>query len=159
MLPRRIIRCLLFDGVPLTSQNAVLHYTAEVGGIEVRGENGMRSSKGSHRIIVQEVEYRWRAKGQDGYISLGIWPTNNVGPFMCGSICYYETWVDNVDGSWSSNGDQIVVTNRLIRRIIKHAIIDRRYDPNEKGKELHLRLPDEVIKFGDAVRAYRRIHQ
>jgi hypothetical protein len=78
---------------------------------------------------------------------------------MCGGIGYHETWMDNADGGRSSNGDQIVVTNRLIRRIIDHAIIDRQYKSDEKGKELHLRLTDEIINASDAVRAYRRIHQ
>jgi hypothetical protein len=116
----------------------------------------MRSSKGSHRIVVRDVEYRWRVQGDDGYISIGIWPTNNVGSFICGNLRYHETRIDNRDGSWSSAGDQIVVTNRLIRRIIEHAITDHHYDPSVKDKELNLRVLDEVIKWDDAVRATHR---
>jgi hypothetical protein len=113
----------------------------------------MRTSKGSQRIMVREMEYRWRATGDDGYISIGIWPTNNVGPYIRGTLGYHETWVDNGDGSRSSTGDQIVVTNRLIRRIIDHAITAHHYDPHVKGKELNLRVLDEVIRWDDAVRA------
>jgi hypothetical protein len=113
----------------------------------------MRSSKGSHCMAVRDVEYRWRAQGNDGYISIGIWPTNNVGSFLHGSLGYHETWIENRDGSRSSAGDQIVVTNQLIRRIIEHAITQHHYDPNVKGKELNLQVLDEVIEWHDAVRA------
>jgi hypothetical protein len=112
----------------------------------------MRSSKGSHRIAVQGVEYRWRAKGNDGYISIGIWPTNKVGSYICGNLRYHETYVDNADGSRAS-ADQIVVTNRLIRRIIEYAIVEHRYDPNVKSGELNLQVLDQVITWNDAVRA------
>lgn len=114
----------------------------------------MRSSKGSHRIVVREVEYRWRAKGDDGCISIGIWPKNNVGAYITGGFKYHETWIDNGDGSWSSKGDQIVITNRIIRRIIEHALTEHHYDPNVKGTDLHLYL-EEAIKWDDAVRAKR----
>ena len=113
----------------------------------------MRNSKGSHRIVVQKVEYQWRATGNDGYIGIGIWPTNNVGPFIGGNLRYHETWIENGDGSLSSARDQIVVTNRLIRRIIEHAIAEHGYDPQAKSKGLHLRVLDDVIKWDDAVRA------
>lgn len=113
----------------------------------------MRSSKGSHRIVVRDTEFRWRATGNDGYISVGIWPVNNAGPFITGSFKYHETWIDNGDGSWSSAGNQIVVTNRLVRRIIEHDITEHRYEANAKGKELNLHNLDEVIKWDDSVRA------
>src|SRR5262245_38567165 len=44
----------------------------------------MRSDKGSRKIVVEDVEYRWRAKGDDGYIRIGIWPANKVGPYIKG---------------------------------------------------------------------------
>src|SRR3954453_7521913 len=113
----------------------------------------MRSQKGSRRIVVGGVEYRWRATGNDGYITIGIWPTNNVGPFIQGNLCYHETWIDNGDGSWSSAGNQVVITNRIIRRIIKHAIALYGYDAHWRGKELNLRVLDDVVKWDDAVRA------
>jgi len=65
----------------------------------------MRSQKGSRRIVVRAVEYRWRATGNDGYISIGIWPANNTGPY-----------------------------------------------PQVRGKELNLRVLDDVVKWDDVVR-------
>src|SRR5262249_26416696 len=113
----------------------------------------MRRLKGSRRIVVCGFEYRWRATGNDGYISVGIWPSNNVGPFITGNFRYHETWVDNGDGSRSSAGDQVVITNRIIRRIIEHAIDQHGYDPNVKGATLNLRVLDDCIRWEDAVRA------
>lgn len=118
----------------------------------------MRSFKGSHRIVVHSIEFRWRAKGDDGYISIGIWPVNNIGPYIHGSLGYHETRIDNEDGSCSSAGNQIVVTNKIIRRIIEYAISEHHYDPQAKGKELNLQVLEEVIKWDDAVRASPKSH-
>lgn len=112
----------------------------------------MRSQKGSRRIVVGAVEYCWRASGDDGYISIGIWPTNNTGPYIQGNLCYHETWIENADGSRSAAGNQIVVTSRIIRRIIEQAITVHGYDPQVRGKELNLRVLDDVIKWDDAIR-------
>lgn len=113
----------------------------------------MRSSKNSHLITVRDGQYRWRATGNDGCISISVWPVNNVGPFISGTFGYHNSWVERPDGSRSSLGDQIVVTARLIRRLIEHAIIAYGYDPNRKGKDLHLKALEGVIRWDDAIRA------
>jgi hypothetical protein len=113
----------------------------------------MRRGKGSRRIVVNGVVYRWRATGDDGYITIGVWPTNNVGAYIHGNLRYHEGWIDNRDGTYSSAGDQIVVTNRIIRRIIEYAVAQHRYDPCAKGKELNLKNLDDAIVWDDAVRA------
>src|SRR5262249_25436485 len=118
-----------------------------------RNGESMRSAKGSRRITVQGVEYRWRARGDDGYMSIGIWPTNSLGPFIRGDLRYHATWTENGDGSSSSAGHQIIVTNRLIKLIIEHAISTHGYDPHNKSKELNLQVLDDEIKWEDAVRA------
>lgn len=116
----------------------------------------MRNQKGSHRIIVQKIEYRWRARGNDGYIGIGIWPVNNIGPYIKANLQYHETWIKRGEGHWSSAEDQIVVTNRIIRQIIEHAIEKCGYDPLVKGGELNLRGVDEVATWQGAVRATRK---
>lgn|SRR6266850_301070 len=113
----------------------------------------MRSSKGSHLITVRGEQYRWRATGNDNYISVSIWPVNNIGAFIGGFFGYHQTMVDNHEGSYSSAGDQIVVTSRLVRRIIEHVITHHQYDPNRKGKQLSLRALEGLIKWDDAIRA------
>lgn len=112
----------------------------------------MRSQKNSRKIGVEGIEYRWRATGNDGYISIGVWPTNNIGPFIKGIFGYHETWIYKGGGAWKSAGNQVVITNRIIRRIIEHAIKAHGYDPQVQGKELNLKVLDEVIKWDDAVR-------
>ena len=113
----------------------------------------MRSRKGSRRIVVKDVEYRWRATGNDGYISIGIWPSNNVGPYIHTHLGYHETWIDHVDGSRSSAGNQVVITNRIVQRVIEHAIVAYGYDPHVQGKELNMRALDGVVEWRDAIRS------
>jgi len=118
----------------------------------------MRRGKGSRRIVVNDVEYRWRATGDDGFISIGIWPANNIGAYICGNLRYYETWIDIENGVRLSAGDQIVVTNRIIRRIIEHAIAKHEYNPTVKSAELNLKNLHHAIHWEDAVRASRPTH-
>ena len=79
--------------------------------------------------MVGDVEYRWRARSNAISISIGIGSANDIGPYLRGNLRYHETWVENGDGSRASAKDQIIVTNRIIRRIIEHAIIAHHYDP------------------------------
>jgi hypothetical protein len=113
----------------------------------------MRNTKGSHLITVAGTEYRWRAKGNDECISIGIWPANDVGPYIGGRLGYHNTWIDNGDGPSTSAGDQLVVTSKLVKRIIEHALSERGYHPRVKGKQLDLGALDDIIKWNDGVRA------
>ena len=113
----------------------------------------MKSQKGSRRIVIRDVEFRWRATGDDGYISIGIWPSNNIGSYIQGNLRYHSTWIDKGDGSRNSAGDEIVVTNRIIRRIIEHATAVCGYDPHLRGKKLNLRVLDDLVKWDDALRS------
>jgi len=117
----------------------------------------MRSSKNSHLITVRAVQYRWRVKGNDECISIGIWPVNNLGPYIGGTLGYHNTWVSTGHGISTSAGDPIVVTSRLIKRIIEHAISEYRYDPTVRGKQFDLRALDDIIKWDDAVRASNKL--
>jgi hypothetical protein len=57
-----------------------------------------RSTQKSHRIIVRDEEYRWRAGGNDGYIPVTIGPTSNIGSSIHCSFGYHETTVSDGDG-------------------------------------------------------------
>lgn len=116
----------------------------------------MRNHKGSRRIVANDIEYRWRATGSDGWINLSIWPANGVGPIVCGTLEYGETWVRHPDGSRSSAGDQIVVTNRIVRRVIEHAMAQHGYDPLTAGAGPDLGRLGQIVELGDAERARRR---
>ena len=103
------------------------------------------------------VENRWRAKGDDGFIGIGIWPVNNVGPYLQANLRYYETWIKTGEREWQSAGDQIVVTSRIIRQIIEHAVGKCGYNPLVKGDDLILRAVDDVVTWPSAVRATRKL--
>ena len=112
-----------------------------------------RNSKGSHRIVVGDIEYRWRATGNDGWISVNIWPADGVGPLINTSFGYHETMDQVSESHWTSRGDQIIVTNRLVRRVIELAISDYSYLPTENGPQLQIRQIESQIDWDDAVRA------
>ena len=116
----------------------------------------MRSKKGTQRIVFHGVEYRWSARGDDGYIVVGIWPANNVGAYIRGNFKYHETWIKERERYWKSAGDQIVITNRIVRRIIEHVVAEYGYDPQVKGKDVNLKVLDDVIQWDDANRATKK---
>ncbi|NNJ26847.1 hypothetical protein [Alienimonas chondri] len=115
--------------------------------------------KGSRRIVVDEVEYRWRANGNDGFISLAIWPASDVGPTIGVGFGYHETidWATDAHGMSRgiSRGDQLVVTNRLVRRVIELAVSDYGYSASEAGPQLQIRYIEAQVDWSDAVRASR----
>ncbi|MEO7093818.1 MAG: hypothetical protein ABI175_11245 [Polyangiales bacterium] len=87
-----------------------------------------KSKKGARNIVVGDVKYRWRATGNDGYMV----------PMGLGRYAITR---------------QIVVTNRIVRRVIEHAVRDHVYDPRMKAKPLALRSVDEAIDVSDAIRS------
>ena len=113
----------------------------------------MRNTKCTHLISVQGIQYRWRAQGGDESISVGIWPANGIGARIGGSFRYHNTWIDIGGGISTSAGDQIIVTSRLIRRIVEHAIATHNYDPKVKAKQIDLGPLEGVIPWDDAIRA------
>ena len=78
--------------------------------------------------------------------------SNNIGPFIQGSIGYHESRNVNCNDSRASAWEQIVITNRIIVRIIEYAVTAYQYDPQVRSKELNLRVLDELIQWDDAVR-------
>jgi len=120
----------------------------------------MKSKANSRNIVVNTVHYRWRATGNDGYISFTIWPDSDSGPTITGNLSYGETVgppQENGNGLiYHSLGNQIVITNRIIRKIILVCISKHSYNPSAKGKELTLRKADALIDMSDAIRAVRR---
>jgi len=123
-------------------------------------ENAVRNSTGSRRIVVEDHEYRWRVKASkwpfpgDDLISIGIWPTNGVGGFICGTMPCDVTYLPCGNGSGTDAGDQIIITNRLIRRAICYAISEHGYDPNRKSsKPIDLPRLDLMIRWDDALRS------
>jgi hypothetical protein len=112
-----------------------------------------KATKAARHISVQDVRYRWRATGNDNFISVCVWPETLPGAAIVCSVGYHQTRVFRPGLDGVGLRDQIVVTNRIVRRVIEHAIRDRAYDPHVKAKQLDLRCIDEKISLAGAVRA------
>lgn len=112
-----------------------------------------KSSKRARHITVEGTAFYWRATGNDGWISLVIWPAVRNSPVIAATFRYRETWLPGGCGLSIPGGDQIVVTNRIVRRVILHALERCAYDPTRKGPLLRLPHIDDHIDMSDAIRA------
>ncbi len=113
----------------------------------------MKSNKKARNITINDELYKWRAAGNDNNISITIWPSNNIGATIFSSLWYYETSVCNNDGTYSGLNNQIVVTNKIVKRIIEYAIAQCNYQPDIKQNDLNLGSMDDKIELVDALRA------
>jgi hypothetical protein len=111
-----------------------------------------KAHKAARNIVVKDVAYRWRATGNDGWIALTVWPTALPGPAIHCTFDYDHTFVPKRAGVTSTTR-QIVITARIVRRVIEYAIRTHRYDASAKGPELDLKKVDEVIDRSDALRS------
>ena len=111
------------------------------------------STKGTHRIDVRETVYRWRAIGADYSITLVIWPSHNdTHEIRCG-FGYHESHTD-ADGV-AKSVPQLIVTNRLVRRVLEYTLDNLEYDPNTAAEDLLIKDVETLIDWSDAVRATR----
>jgi hypothetical protein len=102
----------------------------------------MRSSKNTRRIEVEATVYRWRLTNQQDRFSLSVWPENGVGAPIRGLLGH------NRESNYL--GDKILITNRIIKRIIEYAITELKYNPLIKAKEYDLKQLDAKVKWQDA---------
>ncbi|WP_394827986.1 hypothetical protein [Pendulispora albinea] len=111
-----------------------------------------KSTKGARNIVVHDVKYRWRATGNDGWISLVVWPDGPAGPTITCSLGYHHTKTPMGNGVTALT-EQIVITNRIVRRVIEYAVRQFDYDPRREGEQLDLRHVDHAIDLSDAIRS------
>lgn len=111
--------------------------------------------KGTRHITVNGTRYAWRVSGEDGCITLRVRPETPEAPSLEAYASYLETWIPRADGGAFSAGDQIVITNRLVRRTILHAIEKCGYDPARKASPLIIQHLERKIDVSDAIRAQR----
>lgn len=107
------------------------------------------SKKGSRRIEVDGTEFRWRATGNDGWISVVVWPTDNDRTRLVGSIGYHQEAREVANGHYSLH-HQIVVTNRLIRQLILHFGVEYLL---EAGIQIEAGRLEDIVDVDMAVRA------
>jgi len=119
----------------------------------VTGHTMARPNKQTRHITVNDVAYSWRASGNDGYISLTIWPNTSDGPAIATNFSYHENLVRRADSCSSFPTRQIVITNRIVRRVILLAISQFEYNSSIKGQLVHIPRVDQLIDIGDAIRA------
>lgn len=107
------------------------------------------NAKGSRKIVIDEYEFRWRATGNDGFISLVIWPVANDSLRLVGFSSYHHDWRDNGDGSYTSNS-QIVITNRIVKAVIEHYGVDELHQ--QKG-QINIGAIEDYFDMSQAVRS------
>ncbi len=106
------------------------------------------SKKGSRKIVIEDTEFRWRATGNDGWISVVIWPVDNEASRIVGSVGYHHDWV-KVSEDMSASSSQLVVTNRIIKEVIAHIGVQRILDNHG---QLNIGAIEDIYKVKDAVR-------
>lgn len=116
------------------------------------GATMAKSKKNARNIVVDDVKYRWRATGNDGGISLVVWPEDLPGAPIASSLGYHQTATPMGNGVTALT-HQIVITNRIVRQVIEYAIREFHYDPHTKGKQVNLRHVDEAINLARAIRS------
>ncbi len=70
------------------------------------------SKKGSRKIVVENTEFRWRATGNDGWITIAIWPTDKDSVRLIGTFLYHEEYSIEKDdkGAYKRTKGQILIT-------------------------------------------------
>ena len=83
--------------------------------------------KGSRKIIVENTEFRWSTTGNDGWITVVIWPVDKDAVKIVGSFSYHDEYMNEPDerGACLRTKGQIIITNRVIRQIIIQVGLDK----------------------------------
>lgn len=81
---------------------------------------------GSRKIIVDNKEFRWSATGNDGWISIAIWPVD-VDMKIVGIFDYHAKYEKSSDDDkpYTKVQGQIIITNRVIRKIIDYVTVEK----------------------------------
>jgi hypothetical protein len=138
-------------GGPLSSRGPKLRLLDSSGG-GILGTTMAKSKKGARNIVVNDVKYRWRAIGNDGWISLVVWPDDLPGATISCSLGYHQT-ATPIGNGVTALTEQIVITNRIVRQVIEYAVREFDYDPHTKRKQINLRHVDKAIDLSGAVRS------
>jgi len=82
------------------------------------------NKKGSRNIFVEGHDFKWRATGNDGWISVALWPVSNEDSLVIANIDYHHDMKQVSEGHFKSQS-QLVVTNRVIRELILHVGVEK----------------------------------
>ena len=107
------------------------------------------SKKGSRNITVEGHKFRWRAIGNDDLITVLIWPESNDRSLLIGSFGYHQK-ITKKEGGGYALSEQLIVTNRLIRKIILHYGTDFLIANNGR---MDVGALEKIVDISQAVRA------
>ena len=106
------------------------------------------SKKGNRNIVVDDIDFRWRATGNDDIITIVIWSASNENSRVVGRVGYHLELVEVSEGHYSSNSE-LIVTNRIIREIILHVGVQKILD---NSGQLNIGDIEEIYEVKNAVR-------
>ncbi len=109
------------------------------------------SKKGSRKIVINDMEFRWKATGNDGWITVVIWPVDRDTIKITGQFGYHDEHINVLDerGAYVKTKGQIIITNRVIRQVIEHVGIENIL--NLKG-QLSLGNLEDIYDINNALR-------
>ena len=110
-----------------------------------------RAGKGARSITVNDVPYRGRASSQDDFVAATVRPHGSCGRTVTARL--YDGGYDgeNPAGRNHQSPRTLVVTNRLVRRIIELARSAHNYVPSSRGSPVALGDVGGRIELGDAI--------
>lgn len=81
------------------------------------------SKKNSRNISVGGHDFKWRATGNDGWISVVVWPVENDDSRAVATVGYHQDWEKVNDSHYTLTG-QLIVTNRIVRELILYVGVE-----------------------------------
>ena len=108
------------------------------------------SKKGSRKIVVNCIEFRWKVTGNDGWITVVIWPVERDTVKITGKFGYHDEYINVLDerGTYVKTKG-LIITNRVIRQVIEHVGIENVL--NFKG-QISLGNLEEIYDINNALR-------
>lgn len=105
--------------------------------------------KGSRKIVVNDVEYRWRVRRKTDYWNLLSGDGLNFAVEKSeNGNCVLHVKLDGFGhfGSWANNLQTLVITPALVAQAIEIAL-EKGWQPEKEGKPFELNLNSEEHNF------------
>ncbi|MFW2177290.1 MULTISPECIES: hypothetical protein [unclassified Moraxella] len=105
--------------------------------------------KGSRKIVVNDVEYRWRVRHKTDYWNLMSGDGLNFAvEKQENGNCVLHVMLDGFGhfGSWADNLETLVITPKLVAQAIEIAL-EKGWQPEQNGKTFELSLNSEEHNF------------
>ncbi len=110
-----------------------------------------RARKGARHITVDDVTYCWRASSLDDFISIASWPEDAGRPTLTARLHDGRVEGENPPGRNHQSARTLVMTNRIVRRLLKLAGSAHGHDPSVNGSSVHPDHVEMMIDVADAI--------